>query len=128
LEVRRSKFARRSTSGRRHATFRARVRGLDALLEVARELGKSPAEVALAWIARRPGVTSTLIGATKLEQLDSNLRALALEIPEALSEKLESASRPEPAHPYTFFQPAMQGMIRGGTTIRAEQPWFRPRA
>lgn len=100
---------------------------VDALRGVARELGRSPASVALAWITRRPGVGSTLIGATKLTQLDECLRALDEEIPAELAARLEAVSRPETAHPYFFFDPAMRRGLAGGPKVRAEQPWYRPR-
>jgi len=101
---------------------------VDTLLEVARELDKSPAQVALAWVARRPGVASTIIGATKLEQLEANLRALDLELPAAQAARLEAASRPELIHPYIFFEDAFftGGMFTGGTSVRKEPTWFRP--
>jgi aryl-alcohol dehydrogenase-like predicted oxidoreductase len=40
---------------------------VDALLEVSRALERSPAQVALNWVATRPRVASTIIGATKME-------------------------------------------------------------
>src|SRR5262245_42119227 len=43
---------------------------LDVLLDVAAKVDRSPAEVALSWLVHRPGVTSTIIGATKLAQLE----------------------------------------------------------
>jgi aryl-alcohol dehydrogenase-like predicted oxidoreductase len=98
---------------------------VDELIAVARELGKPPAQVALAWVARRPGVVSTIVGATRPEQLDDNLRALDVEIPAALAARLDEVGRPEVVHPYLFFQPAMRGMLSGGTTVRAEPPWYR---
>lgn len=98
---------------------------VDELVAVAKELNRSPAQVALAWVARRPGVVSTIIGATKPDQLDANLRALDLVIPAALADRLETASRPEIVHPYLFFQPAMRGMLQGGTQVAAEWPWYR---
>jgi aryl-alcohol dehydrogenase-like predicted oxidoreductase len=100
---------------------------VDTLIAVAKELGKTPAQVALSFVAHRPGVASTLIGATKLDQLDANLDALDVVIPPELHARLEEVSRPAPAHPYTFFDRRMQGMLTGGTTVRDEQPWFRPR-
>ncbi|MBA3545249.1 MAG: aldo/keto reductase [Nannocystis sp.] len=100
---------------------------VEALRGVANELGQSLASVALSWITRRPGIGSTLIGATKLAQLDECLRALELEIPTELAARLEAASRPDSAHPYFFFEPAMQRGLAGGVTVRAEQPWYRPR-
>lgn len=98
---------------------------IDELVAVAKELECPPARVALAWITRRPGITSTIIGATKPDQLDANLRALELELPAPLAARLDEASRPELVHPYLFFQPAMQGMLTGGTPVTAEWPWYR---
>jgi len=98
---------------------------LEALQMVATEMGKTPAQVALNWITKRPGVVSTLIGATKLPQLEDNLTALEFDIPKALSDKLEEFSSPPTVFPYLFFDETMQSMIRGGTKIRPEPTWFR---
>lgn len=100
---------------------------VDALGAVAQELGKPPAQVALNWVTRRPGVASTIVGATKPEQLETNLRALDFDIPPTLSAKLEAAGRPELVHPYHFFEPSMRAMITGGTTVTREPDWYRPR-
>jgi aryl-alcohol dehydrogenase-like predicted oxidoreductase len=98
---------------------------LDVLLGVARELGRTPAQVALNWVARRPGVVSTIIGATRLDQLEDNLGALEFEIPEELSQQLEEAGRPEVIYPHLFFGPVLQGRIHGGMPTRREPPWYR---
>jgi aryl-alcohol dehydrogenase-like predicted oxidoreductase len=98
---------------------------VDELVAVARELERSPAQVALAWVARRPGVTSTIVGATRPDQLATNLRALELEIPAPLAQRLEEVSRPEVVHPYHFFQPTMRSMLTGGTQVATEWPWYR---
>ncbi|MCB0405844.1 MAG: aldo/keto reductase [Bdellovibrionales bacterium] len=90
---------------------------LDALQGVAEELGRKPAEVALNWVTGRPGITSTLIGATKPEQLEANLNALNFEIPEGLARRLEQASRPDVTELDHFFAPELQNWIRGGTRI-----------
>ncbi len=90
---------------------------VDELLEVARLLGRSPAQVALNWVASRPGVTSILLGATKIAQLDDNLQSLGFTIPADLSSRLEAASRPELVQPYIFFGPTMRSMLTGGTTV-----------
>lgn len=100
---------------------------VDAVVEVARELGRTPAQVALNWVTTRPGVTSTIIGATRPAQLDDNLKALEFEIPAALAARLEAVSAPEVVHPYHFFQPGMRGMLTGGTTVRAAPAWYWPR-
>jgi aryl-alcohol dehydrogenase-like predicted oxidoreductase len=91
---------------------------LDVLLGVARELGKPPAEVALSWVVRRPGVGSTLIGATKRAQLESNLAALSIDLPSELQARLDDASRLDVVHPYMFFAEPFTSMLSGGTALR----------
>ncbi|MBZ5589387.1 MAG: aldo/keto reductase [Acidobacteriia bacterium] len=100
---------------------------VDEVLTVAKEIGRSPAQVALNWVTRRPGVASTIIGATTLAQLEVNLAALEFEIPEMLAARLEAASRPEPVFPYYFFSDDMQSRLRGGVSVSAEPSWFRRR-
>ena len=92
---------------------------LEVLQEAARQIGRSPAQVALNWVARRPGVAATLIGATKLEQLEDNLGALDFELPPELASRLEEAGRPEAVFPYSFFRPEMQARISGGVKVHA---------
>ncbi len=91
---------------------------LDALLEVAKALGRPAAQVALNWVATQPGVTSTIIGATKLAQLDDNLAALSFEIPTELRAKLDEASQLGSAHPYMFFEGVLQERLHGGVKVR----------
>jgi aryl-alcohol dehydrogenase-like predicted oxidoreductase len=90
---------------------------VDALVEAARVVARTPAQVALNWVATQPGVVSTLLGATKLEQLEDNLRALDFTLPAEVRAKLDAVSAPELVHPYHFFQPAMRAMVDGGTTV-----------
>jgi aryl-alcohol dehydrogenase-like predicted oxidoreductase len=98
---------------------------IDELIAVAKEVDRSPAQVALSWVAKRPGITSTIIGATKPDQLEANLKALELDLPAPLAARLEAAGTPELVHPYLFFQPAMRGMLTGGTQVTAEPRWYR---
>jgi aryl-alcohol dehydrogenase-like predicted oxidoreductase len=93
---------------------------LDVVLDVAKHIHKSPAQVALNWAATQPGITSTIIGASKLVQLEDNLRSVEFEIPHELRIKLDEVSALEPGHPYNIFYPGMQGMISGGTSV---YPW-----
>jgi aryl-alcohol dehydrogenase-like predicted oxidoreductase len=67
---------------------------IDALLAVAREVGASPAAVALAWVQSRPGVASTLVGARRIAQLHDNLAALELTLGEEHVKRLDEASTP----------------------------------
>jgi len=93
---------------------------LDVLLDIARQIGRPPAQVAVNWAVTQPGITSTIIGASKKSQLEDNLRSAEFEIPSELRQRLDEASGIEPGHPYVFFNPDMQGMITGGTLLR---PW-----
>ncbi len=90
---------------------------VEELASVAEELGRTPAEVALNWVANRPAVASTLIGATRPQQLEANLRALEFTIPAELAARLDEVSRPAPNELDAFFGPTMQGMIHGGSTV-----------
>ncbi|MDB5394006.1 MAG: aldo/keto reductase [Rhodospirillales bacterium] len=100
-----------------------RNRGIvEELVKVAEELGRSPAEVALNWVATQPGVTSTVLGASKPDQLAANLASLDFEIPAEQREHLNTISQIEPGNPYRFFQPFLQSMVRGGTDIRRWMP------
>jgi aryl-alcohol dehydrogenase-like predicted oxidoreductase len=51
---------------------------VDALIEVAERHDRPMAQVALAWLISRPGVTAPLVGATKLSHLDTAFDALDL--------------------------------------------------
>ena len=92
---------------------------VDLLRECARHLGRTPAQVALNWVARRPGVVATLISVTRLAQLEDDLTALDFDIPGELAARLEEMSRPEPIYPYYFSGPAMGPVINAGTAISA---------
>ncbi len=52
------------------------------LVSIAKELGTTAATLALAWCLRRPEVTSTIIGASKASQIEENVKAADLELPE----------------------------------------------
>jgi aryl-alcohol dehydrogenase-like predicted oxidoreductase len=74
---------------------------IDAVQKVARERHVSMPEVALAWVADRPAVTSTILGARTVEQLETNLRAADLRLTTEEIAALEAASDPRPAdYPY----------------------------
>ncbi len=74
---------------------------IDAVQEIAVERGVSMAEVALAWVAARPAVSSTILGARTVSQLEANLRAARLQLTAAQAAALDAASDPHPAdYPY----------------------------
>jgi aryl-alcohol dehydrogenase-like predicted oxidoreductase len=74
---------------------------IDAVQRIAEARGTSMAEVALAWVTDRPAVTSTILGARTLEQLDANLKAAGLHLSAEETAALDAASDPHPAdYPY----------------------------
>jgi aryl-alcohol dehydrogenase-like predicted oxidoreductase len=73
---------------------------VEALVEIAEARGASPAQVALAWLLGRPGVTSLVIGARTDEQLEDNLGAAEVELSEAELARLDDLSRPPLIYPH----------------------------
>ena len=65
---------------------------IDAVQEIAEARDVSMAEVALAWVTDRPGVTSTILGCRTMEQLETNLRAADLTLTEEETAALDRAS------------------------------------
>jgi aryl-alcohol dehydrogenase-like predicted oxidoreductase len=93
---------------------------MEEFLEVSKVMHKSPAQVALNWVATQPGITSTIIGATKLAQLEDNLAAIDFTIPGDLRKRLDDVSAIELVHPYNFFGAMIRSRVSGGTAL---QPW-----
>ena len=62
---------------------------VDRAVDTARERGVSPAQVALAWLLHKPGVTAPIVGATKAEHLEDALAAEQLELSEEELARLE---------------------------------------
>ncbi|MFG5118485.1 aldo/keto reductase [Methylorubrum sp. POS3] len=96
----------------------ANFRIVDTLRAVAEEVGRPMAQVALAWVARRPGVSSVLVGASRPEQLAQNVAALEVSLSAEQQERLDAASAPPSLNPYFIFAlPKTQ--IFGGRTVEA---------
>jgi aryl-alcohol dehydrogenase-like predicted oxidoreductase len=73
---------------------------IEVLVETAEARGVSPAQVALAWLLARPGVTSVIVGARTEKQLADNLAAASLELTEDERARLEEVSRPPLIYPH----------------------------
>jgi aryl-alcohol dehydrogenase-like predicted oxidoreductase len=86
---------------------------IDAVQTIAEARGVSMAEVALAWVTDRPAVTSTILGARTLDQLEVNLKAAGLHLTPAETAALDTASDPQPAD-YPYGEP---GVSQRGRTI-----------
>lgn len=74
--------------------------------EVADSRGKEPAQVALNWVKDRPVITSPIIGARNLEQLENNLGATGWSLGEEELASLEEASTLPYAYPYNMISRA----------------------
>ncbi|AZQ45141.1 aldo/keto reductase [Nonlabens ponticola] len=94
------------------------------LQEVSEEINQPMASVALNWTANQPNVASVLVGATKMKQIEENMKALNFEIPADLMQKLNEASAPQAANPYTFFQPKMQERIYPDNKVGHKPPHY----
>ncbi|OBS09484.1 aldo/keto reductase [Acidihalobacter prosperus] len=72
---------------------------VDALDEIARELEASIPQVALAWLLARPGVSSVIIGAKNMQQLEDNLGATRVRLSDEQIERLSAITAPQPQYP-----------------------------
>lgn len=82
---------------------------LDALTAVAREVGRTPAQVALAWLLQRPGVTAPIVGARTMEQLEDNLGAVGWTLEPAQAARLDVVSAVRPPYPYQMIADLRRG-------------------
>jgi len=94
-------------------------RALVALAGVAEGRGVSMAQVALAWVLAQPGITSAIVGASSLDQLDDNLAAAALELTADELAALDAATALAPIYP-AWWDPAMG--IPGPTDLLETDP------
>jgi aryl-alcohol dehydrogenase-like predicted oxidoreductase len=69
---------------------------VDRLVEVAGKRGLPPAQVALAWLLHKPGITAPIVGATKPGQLDDAIAAVDVELSADEIAQLEEPYRPHP--------------------------------
>ena len=76
------------------------------------------AQVALAWAAAKPQITSLILGASKLEQLQQNLASVAITLPPEQMDELDKASALDPASPYSIFSDQINRSIFGGVTVQ----------
>jgi aryl-alcohol dehydrogenase-like predicted oxidoreductase len=94
-----------STKGR--ATLRGRVKDRELtiaaeVMKIADKIGRTPAQVALAWVRQGQGVVIPLVGAKTREQLDDNLGCLEFELDSNDKAALDEASHIELGFPHDF--------------------------
>lgn len=86
---------------------------LDVLEDVAREVERTPAQVALNWVAYAFPSTSVIIGVSKPAQLTDNLAALDFTLTSEQRTRLNQVSAREPHTPYLFWHGPMDAMLYG---------------
>jgi aryl-alcohol dehydrogenase-like predicted oxidoreductase len=75
-------------------------RVVDAIDGIAKETGKTVAQIALNWLLRRPTVATVIIGARTKEQLKDNLGAVGWTLTPDQMKKLDTASQTTKIYPY----------------------------
>jgi aryl-alcohol dehydrogenase-like predicted oxidoreductase len=84
---------------------------LDALRTIAETRGITMAQVALSWVVDRPAVSSVILGARTLEQLESNLGAADVHLSQEETDELDRASDPGAAD-YPYGRPGIEQRTR----------------
>ena len=84
----------RSAEGRSADSLAEHRDAVEAYEKLCAELGHDPADVAVAWLLSRPGVTAPIIGPRTLEQLDNSLRALEIMLDQATLDRLDELFPP----------------------------------
>jgi aryl-alcohol dehydrogenase-like predicted oxidoreductase len=89
---------------------------VDELDIIAKAHESTVARVALAWVQAQPGVTSTIIGARRLAQLEDNLKALEVKLSIEELGRLDALTKPTLGFPQNM-QPWFPGIHNGGTSV-----------
>jgi aryl-alcohol dehydrogenase-like predicted oxidoreductase len=88
---------------------------------VASEVGRSPAQVALAWLRQRPVPVIPIVGARRLEQFKDNLACLDLKLDGSQLQRLDAASHVELGFPYDLYErDLVKGLVYGGMRDRID--------
>ncbi|MEM9295784.1 MAG: aldo/keto reductase, partial [Planctomycetota bacterium] len=99
---------------------------VEALVDVAQDAGCTPAQAALQWLLHKPWVTSVILGARTVKQLDDNLGCLNFTLSNDQFARLEDASKISLGFPGDFIHhtPRVAVYATGGTRVqgRLQQP------
>lgn len=93
---------------------------IDELEKIAKAHDSTVARVAIAWLQAQPGVTSTIIGARRLSQLEDNLQALTVKLEAEELKRLDALSKPTFGFPQNM-QPMFPAIHNGGTSVNGVQ-------
>lgn len=89
---------------------------VDEMERIAASHDATVARVALAWVRQQPGVTSTIIGARRLSQLDDNVKSLDVTLTVEELGRLDGLTQPTLGFPQNM-QPIFPSIHHGGSTV-----------
>ncbi len=89
----------------------------DVAVEVAKEIGCTPAQLAVAWTLKNPAVCSPVIGVRTPAQLEDNLGALDVEISDEQMARLDEISAVPPVFPIDVLKSPAEGMMFGEVSV-----------
>ena len=89
---------------------------VDALEAIAHAHDSTVARIALAWVQAQPGVSSIIIGARRLAQLEDNLQAIDVRLTAGELDRLKALTKPTFGFPQNM-QPMFPAIHNGGTTV-----------
>ena len=93
----------------------------DVAVGVAKEIGCTPAQLAVAWTLRNPSVCSPVIGVRTPDQLEDNLGALDVEISDEQMARLDEASAVPPVFPMDVLKSPAEGMMFGEVKVEERE-------
>lgn len=89
----------------------------DVVVEIASEIGCTPAQLAVAWTLRNPAVASPVVGVRTPAQLEDNLGALSVTISDDQFARLDAVSAVPPVFPIDVLKGPAEGMMFGNVKV-----------
>ena len=111
------KYRRKANEPRRNSSAAKRLMALgDAVVELAEEIGRSPAQVAVNWVRQQPGTIIPIVGTRTETQMKDNLACLEFELAQEQLDRLSEASPIDLGFPRSFLESEhVRGLIFGQT-------------
>ncbi|GBB85840.1 hypothetical protein RclHR1_01230003 [Rhizophagus clarus] len=86
----------------KYAKFEKNWKILDEVVAISKEIDRPPVQVALNWIEQKPGITSPIIGAKNVNQLEENIKSLEFKLTPEQMKRLDDVSKPDLPFPYSL--------------------------
>jgi len=88
---------------------------IDVISGIGKQHGVSAAQIALAWVRLQPGITSTIIGARNIDQLNDNIKSTELQLPAEDLAKIDAVSALTKEYPGWMTEYQSADRIKQGT-------------